>query len=246
VAVLGTIILFFAYSVFRHQRKRFELQRRSFLAEVAVLEKERTRIATDLHDELGPLLAIAKYQIDHIEDISEDERAHLIKARSHIETVINRLGGIAVNLTPGTLVRKGLPDALKEFIEHYREVSGMNVRFQYQVNSPIPEYMSIHIYRIVQEVLHNAFKHAASSYIDVLLKEKNDTLYLFCKDNGKGFAYDELIKQSKGLGLRSLKSRAEMLRGKMQCESKEGSGTEYFFEIPIKAIDGKEDKNRDR
>jgi two-component system NarL family sensor kinase len=231
--VLGTIIIYFAITIYRNHRKHFKLLSQHFLAEMERLEKERTRIARDLHDELGPMLAVTQIHIQATHGSNKEDHAHLEKASSNIEFLTERFSGIARNLTPNVLVRKGLETALNDFFEQYREVSAIKMSFLFSIKSNISDTIALHIYRMIQEMIHNAVKHSGASEVNIHLHEKKKKLYMLYKDNGKGINTGEVFEEGGGLGLNSLKSRAEMLEGKMKFSSNEKEGTEYFFEIPL-------------
>lgn len=229
--VLGIVFAFFTVTIFRNQRKHYKALQSKFLAEVELLENERTRIANDLHDELGPLLTVIRIQISETTEYKVMKNELLIKACRNIDQFAERLGGIALNLTPAQLVRKGLGIALEDFFEQYKEISPIVMQFRYEVKSDIDPHTGLHIYRIIQEIVNNSVKHSGASLIDVHLKERKKKLYILCKDNGKGIEASELTRNKNGIGLGSLKSRTEMLGGNIQFESKKG--TEYFLEIPL-------------
>jgi signal transduction histidine kinase len=126
-----------------------------------------------------------------------------------------------------------LNTALTDFFEQYSEVTKIKFEYRYNVKTMIETNMALQIYRMVQEMVHNAVKHSWATEVDVILHEQKKKLYIQCKDNGVGMIIEE-SKKDKGLGIGSLKARAEMLGGKMFFTSKLKSGTEYFFEIPLK------------
>lgn len=232
--VIGCIIFYFAISVFRYQRRHIEMQRNYFLNEVTILEKERTRIARDLHDEIGPLLSLTKIQLNTLPPLLEKTQIQVLKAESNLETIIERLGQIARNLTPSSLMKKGLHFALQDYLANFDDIIPMKLELRYQVHQDLPLSLTIHLFRIVQEVVHNSIKHSGGSALLVQLKQKGHTLYIFCKDNGSGFNKGEENQKETGLGLNSIQNRTRMLGGKMKCHSTPASGTEYFFEIPLK------------
>jgi signal transduction histidine kinase len=92
---------------------------------------------------------------------------------------------------------------------------------------------SLQIYRIIQELIHNAVKHSAADSVLIKLVERKKMLYISYQDNGKGMPAESINKNGMGLGMSSLKNRAEMLGGKISYSSRTNAGTEYFFEIPI-------------
>jgi signal transduction histidine kinase len=204
-----------------------------FLEEMERLEQERIRIARDLHDELGPILSVTQIHIDATVVVNEKDISHLEKASGNIKVLMERFGGIARNLTPRTLSSKGLNIALNDFFEQYREVKPIKFQYNFNVKSTVEINTALHIYRMIQEMVHNAVKHSGASAIDVLLKDRKSKLYIQCKDNGTGMNPDDTYNGKNGIGLGSLKTRAEMLGGKMIFTSTPKEGTEYFFEIPL-------------
>lgn len=228
--VLGCIIVYFAVSVFKQQRKYINLQRKYFLDEVNLLEKEKMRIAHDLHDEVGPLLGLSKTHVQQLEPREESEAKHIQKVNEHLDKVMERMGQIAINITPGSLFKKGLRFSIEQFLDDLREAYGLAIVFKYDVDSSIDPTQSIHIYRIVQEIAHNTVKHSGAKTLQVQLKERKQRLYLFCRDDGKGFTS---AMNDEGHGRGSIRNRCEILYGKMKFSSDTKMGTEYFFEFPL-------------
>jgi len=230
---LGSIIAYFIISIIRQQRRNLELQKASILSELAAMEHERARIAADLHDDLGPILSVIKFQIDHVENIDGEEKEQLAQASLHLDSMISRMREIANNLMPSALHRKGLVTAVEEFVSKAGDAAKLLIRFTCSTNINPPEETSINIYRAVQEVVHNCIKHAHADELQIRFTEKSNVLTILCRDNGKGFDYNKMAKETKGIGLRSLKNRTEMMGGSLQVESKPGKGTAFLFEIPI-------------
>lgn len=240
--VLGTILFYFAITIYRSHNKHFRLLRKHVLSEIELLEKERTRIAHDLHDEIGPLLTISQIQVSTASGATVKDNAHLLKAATAIDQMHERFAEIAQNLTPKALVTKGLQTALADIIDQYREVSSIDIQFGYKLSSTLTNVYALHIYRIVQELIHNSVKHSGASTILLQLAERKQTLYLLYRDNGKGMSLNR--KEAAGLGLGSLKSRAVLLGGKMKSSSSSKKGTEYFFELPISSLYERTDQDR--
>ena len=230
---LGIIIAYFIISIVKQQRRTLELQKASILAELSAMEKERARIAADLHDDLGPILSVIKFQVDQVEGVSGEEKEQLMQASLYLDGLITRMREIANNLMPTALHRKGLVTAIEEFISKAKETGNLEINFSYPESLQLPEETSINIYRAIQEVVHNCIKHAGASELKILLSKKNGLLTILCRDNGKGFDYAKVAKESGGIGLKSLKNRTEMMGGTMEVESKEGKGTAFLFEIPV-------------
>lgn len=228
--VLGCIIVYFAVSVFKQQRKYINLQRKYFLDEVNLLEKEKKRIAHDLHDEVGPLLGLSKSHIQQVKPREDTEALHIQKVSEHLDKVMERMGQIAINITPGSLVKKGLRFSIEQFLDDLRDAYGLVIVFKYNVDRSIDSNTSLHIYRIVQEIAHNTVKHSGAGTLEVQLKERRQRLYLFCRDDGRGFSSS---MNGEGHGTGSIRNRCEILYGKMRFRSNAKEGTEYFFEFPL-------------
>src|SRR5262245_1656804 len=114
--IVGVIILYFVISLIRHQRKNLELYNLKIQAEITTTENERTRIACDLHDELGPLLSAVKFKISSLDTPLEEDKEMVEESAKHIDDIIQRMREISNDLMPNTLLRKGILYAMEEFI----------------------------------------------------------------------------------------------------------------------------------
>jgi two-component system, NarL family, sensor kinase len=231
-AVVGVIITYFIVSIIRQQRRTVKLYKQSLLTEIATLEKERSRMASDLHDEIGPLLSAIKLRIGSL-DVSQADEEDVEKTNQQIDNLIKRMREISFDLMPTSLTRKGFTAALSEFIEYCTKSSKLKINFQYTDIRSIQPPQAVNMYRIVQEIIHNTIKHAEASELQIELRQEKKRIILATRDNGKGFNYDEQNEEIKGQGLQNLLRRTEILGGKMFFESKKEKGTTYIFEIPI-------------
>ena len=231
-SVVGVIITYFIVSIIRQQRRTVQLYKQSLLTEINTLEKERSRMASDLHDEVGPLLSAIKLRIGSLDIHNEEDEEEVEKTNNQIDNLLKRMREISFDLMPTSLTRKGLATALNEFIEYCSKNSLLKINFQY-TDIQLTQPQSINLYRIVQEVIHNTMKHAEASELLIELRQERNKIVLATRDNGKGFNYDERSGEAKGLGLQNLLRRSEIIGGKMFVESKKGKGTTYIFEVPI-------------
>jgi signal transduction histidine kinase len=232
--VIGVIIIFFIFSIVRQQRKNLQLNRQNILAEITAMEKERARIAADLHDELGPMLAAVKLKINSFELTDEDDKKEIERTNEHIDGLIKRMREISYDLLPSLLTRKGLVQAVRQFVDYTENASPLSIKLDLPEKVDIDEQKSIHLFRITQEIIHNTIKHSEASELKIMMHERNSLLILSTSDNGTGFDYLAISKSEKGIGLRSLLSRTEMIGGTMYIESAVNKGTKYSFEIPLK------------
>jgi two-component system, NarL family, sensor kinase len=230
--VLAIIIGYFIVSIISHHRRTLKLHKEKIQAEIVTLENERKRMATDLHDEFGPVLSAVKMQINSVE--TDDEDAELIeKASGHIDNMLHRIREISNNLMPTALIRKGFVTAVKEFADNINQTGKLHIVYQQPTTEvALDANKEIHLYRIVQEIIHNAIKHAQASEVTIAIKQNEQSLLLDITDNGKGFNQMEVAKTSLGHGLGNILNRVEILHGAMYVDSKPGKGVKYNIEIP--------------
>ncbi|WP_109698924.1 sensor histidine kinase [Chitinophaga deserti] len=231
-SLLAVIIAFFITSIIRYHRRYVRMQRERITAEVRLLENERKRIASDLHDSLGPLLSSVKLSISSVEVNDPRDQQVIQKSSRHIDEIITSMRQISYDLLPTALERKGLVEAIKEFIRHLGREEELEVRV-YTMNpiEPHPE-QDIHLFRIMQEIIHNTLKHANASRLDIGLRKDNDELLLLVQDNGQGFSVEKAREHSRGLGLKSLEARTDILGGTITIRSAVGEGTRYYIRVP--------------
>ena len=238
--IIGGIFIFFIISLVKQQRRNNELYKAKILAEITTLENERTRVANDLHDELGPLLSAIKFRLSSIETHLPEDEIMMKETSEHIVDIIQRMREISNDLMPNTLLRKGLVYAIEEFIYKVSPPSlpgekneGLHITFEHPNKVELAKEKAINIYRIVQEIVHNTLKHARASLLTLRITIIENKLFLTTEDNGIGFNYSKASKELAGLGLRNLVSRTEIMGGELFIESQTGKGTIYNIEIPI-------------
>jgi len=232
--VLGIIIVFFVVFIVRQQRENLRLYKNYIIAEMTVQEKERARIASDLHDDLGPMLSGVKMRISSFELIDKEDGEQRKKTNALIDEILKRLREISFDLMPGVLITKGFVTSLKEFVSFINNNTELKIELVIvEVERMLPEHLSIQLYRIMQEVIRNTLKHAGASRLLVELKIEKNALILSFLDNGIGFNYERESQKYEGLGLRNLLMRTDIIGGVLFIESKLNVGTSYTFEIPI-------------
>ena len=233
VVVLVTIVGYFIASILRQQARYRQLAQQKINAEITTLENERRRIAADLHDEVGPLLSAVKLQINHIEVENELDQSLIVKSSSHIDDIIGKMREISNDLLPNVLVRKGLAPAIQDFISKLKNATPLKIEFQHAAPNRLETSIEINLYRVVQEIVHNAIKHSKAATLRIQLQYTAKMLRLSTIDDGIGFDHHEMGLTKNGLGLLNLQSRADVLGAEFTFESSKGKGTKYLFEIPI-------------
>lgn len=231
--VIGTIILGFVLSVIRQQRRFRRLNLRRIEIEIDTLEKERKRMAADLHDGLGADLSALKFKLESLHLSSDFEQLQLAQCIGLINDLISRIRGISNGLMPQTLIHRGIVYALNEYINKINGDSHLEIIFEFRNIPEIPPSRSIHIFRILQEIIHNTLKHAQADTLKIKLFIEKDKLIILTADDGVGFNYPGDIKNNKGLGLQNLENRANLLNGALHIHSVKGSGARYHISLPL-------------
>lgn len=211
---------------------------KQLLASQAVLkgqEEERSRLAKDLHDGLGGLLAGVKHSIINMKENLTTGFGNISifeKPLNMIDTAIKELRRVAQNMMPEALAKFGLTEALKDYCASSCTSSCQVIFQSFGNDKQVDAAAGIIIYRIIQELVNNAQKHSAASQVMVQLVKGDDWITLSVEDNGKGFDVTGL-KQSTGCGWSNIKSRVDYLNGNIDLKSQAGTGTSVNIEIKI-------------
>lgn len=204
-----------------------------FKAVIEAEEKERIRIAKELHDGLGQLLSTAKLNVASLEGNVDKEDEFLVKNASDlIDNAVSEVRSISHNMMPIALTQLGLISAVKELIGKMNDSGLLNVQFESNIENRLNSSIEIAIYRVVQEILNNIIKHAQAKEIKIQLKIENQRLKLQISDDGVGFNTNEIDK-SKGIGWKSVFSRIAMLNGNIDVNSSQEKGTNLLVSIPV-------------
>lgn len=224
------------------ERQAAEDRAHALLREVVTAqEKERSRIARDLHDELGQQMTSLRLHLTAVgRKLSEVE-----KTRSDIgslEQEANRIDAeisfLAWQIRPSNLEEVGLVDALRNYISEWSRNFGVPAELMATPPAPrplLPE-IEINLYRITQEALNNVAKYSKATDVAVLLSVNNDEVSMVIEDNGVGFDPETVSSASGdgGLGLDGIRERAELLAGSFEIESSPGAGTRIYTRIPAR------------
>ena len=193
-------------------------------------EKERSRLARDLHDEISGMVAAAKmhfaalsFTIPQIGEIQEFRQGnHLLD-----ETAL-KIRNTSHNLMPEILLDNGLDQALNQYC---RNISNAQLKIEYLVIGQVVRYpanFELSLYRIVQELINNIIRHAKATQALVQISYQNNSLCLTIEDNGIGF--NEVV-QSEGTGLQSIQRRIAIMNGTMEIQSTAGQGASIYLEF---------------
>jgi PAS domain S-box-containing protein len=200
-------------------------------------EAERTRVARELHDNVGQSLALFSMELERtrllLPDLSPASEARLVRLSGKLKDLGREVGNLSHQLHSSELELLGLAVAVKALCREFSE--------QYQIQahskcSGIPDSLSpdlsLCLFRVMQEALHNAAKHSRATEIVVEVRGTSNSLSLFISDNGVGFD-PNASKARVGLGMISMRERIHLIGGKFTITSKPGSGTRIEANIPI-------------
>jgi signal transduction histidine kinase len=194
-------------------------------------EKERKRIAQDLHDGLGALLATVKLRFNAIQNEIPNmlESESFLKADELLDEACVEIRGISHKMMPRILEKGGLELALRELCQDSNRPSEVEVSYvSLDIPPNIPKDKALAIYRVTQELLKNALKHANASEIIVQLQGEEERLNLTVEDDGKGFDPSTVLT---GLGLEGIQSRISFFDGSVDLDSIPGQGTSFHISL---------------
>jgi PAS domain S-box-containing protein len=239
----GNVVKWFGSSIDIEDRKQAEkdledahrqlkiLSRRR----VKVQEEERRHLARELHDEIGQALTAAKINLQAAMEESDPAKSKRIHETAAIlERLLSQVRQISLNLRPSTLDDLGLVPALRSLLDEQGRLASVAVRFSAK---NMPENLDPEIqttcFRIAQEAITNAVRHAMSTQIRVELSHENGNLRLQIRDNGRGFDAESEQAQTTGLGLVGMKERAALVGGRTRIVASRGKGATVDVTLPL-------------
>ncbi len=202
-------------------------------------EKERTRIAKDLHDRLGSMLSMVKVHYKSVEEqldtLKDTNQKQYEKANTLLDEACEEVRKIANDINSGTLSKFGLIAALEDLTMSLNESKHITADLTiHGIDTQLDADTEIEIYRIIQELIHNILKHAFAKEVSIQLLQGEKGLNIMVEDDGVGFMYD--TENITGMGLKNVASRVEKLEGELQVDSTLNNGTTIMIDIPINDI----------
>ena len=204
---------------------------------VESLESERRAIAQELHDESGQALTVLKLGLSQLRRAAPDggeTRQRAGELEQIVGGVMENLHRLSMHLRPASLDRYGLLAALEQFAADFERQGGPRIDLvsagEFELER-LPGPVETALYRIVQEAVTNAARHAHATSIGVILEKRGDRAVAIIEDNGQGFDVEEALRRGR-LGLLGMRERAEMLGGTVSIESAPGTGTALFVDVP--------------
>lgn len=236
------IWLFFKNKSYRQKQvrdtERLQQQEQNAMAVLVAEEKERQRIARDLHDGIGQRLSAAKINVSGLQSMPSQNNPQqeilFSNAIQLLDDSVKDVRSISHNLMANGLIKAGLASAIRDFVNQIQtpagfkinlEIVGIHARLEYTIENTL--------YRVLQEIIHNVIKHASATEVSIQLIKHDHELTLLVQDNGVGFLVDETLQNGKGIGLKNMESRLSFIHGKVYFDSYPGKGTTISIEVPL-------------
>lgn len=214
-------------------------QLRTLTAELVLTEeRERHKIATALHDSIGPILAFSKREIGTLQKQAPKKIAESLKDISlNITQAVEQTRNLTFDLSPPTLYTLGFETAVEELTERFCREQKLECFFENSSESkPISNHIKILLYRSIRELLINVVKHSGAMLVKVSLSRVNNHIQVVVEDDGKGFDLSCLqsgLSMPKGFGLFSVRERLTHIGGKFNILSARGKGTKVTLLAPL-------------
>lgn len=238
------IVLLIAFLLIQNVRQKaktekanliIEERERAFQEVLEGQEKERRRIAQELHDGVGQQLSGIKMALQNFMDASKSQTKFMEENIPPILSLVSSSAAdvrlLAHQMQPQVLVEKGLKAALADLVQITHQTTKIKFGLEYKIDiAKLNEQYELAIYRCLQELINNTIKHAKASKIEIYIYENKTHLLIAYSDNGIGIQKN--IK-GKGLGLSGIKNRIESLNGSFSYDDSQNFGFSSIFKLPI-------------
>lgn len=244
LAIIGFFIIYQRRLIRQQEemnRLESEYQQELLHASIRSQEEERKRIAGDLHDSVGALLSATKLYLKQIDNVNNLANLPAIKTESLNlvnETIVN-VRQISHNLLPPTLERFGFVAAVEDLADKINQSKAVRFNVQSGNHKRFGLEREVGLYRIVQELTNNTIKHAEAEVIEVSIEFDEENLRIIYEDDGKGFDWEKQQSRGgkKGLGLRSIASRANYLNAAFDFPQQTEKGMRLHLSVPLSSND---------
>ncbi|MCG2420020.1 histidine kinase [Aequorivita sp. F47161] len=205
-------------------------------AMIAGQEKERERMASDLHDSVGATLAAVKLQFGHLKNNKgklQNEDELFEKTSMLLDEAYTEIRAMAHLKNSGVIAKNGLLPAVEKLAKNASATTALTIEVQdFGLDERLENSMEIAVFRIIQELVTNIIKHSKASEASISITQHTDLLSIIVEDNGQGFN-PKLIHEKEGMGLSNIERRVEHIEGSMEVDSTKGRGTTILIDIPI-------------
>ena len=217
------------------QKERIKQQELRAKAIIEAEEKERTRIAQELHDGIGQQLSAVKLNMSSLQSNlqlkNEGQKLMLQNALEIIDDSVKEVRIVSHNMMPNALLKSGLATAVREFLNRISHTDKLKIELNINgLNERLENTTESILFRVLQEIVNNIIKHSKATTVNIQIIRHEQELTVMIEDNGVGFNTHNI---SPGIGLQNIKSRIEFLNGSLNFDSHPGKGTTVSIEIPV-------------
>ncbi len=200
-------------------------------------EQERTRIGRDLHDDVGQRLTMLTIGIEQLQqdssDLPADVRGRMGELQKQASEIAANIQSLSHELHSSKLQYLGIVAAMRAFCKEFSEQQKVEIDFgPHDLPGPLPHTISLCLFRVLQEALHNAAKHSKMRLFEVRLWGTSDEIHLTVRDSGAGFDADA-ARKGRGIGLISMEERLKLVNGTFSVESQPDRGTTVYAHVPV-------------
>jgi len=203
---------------------------------VEAQEQERARIARELHDDINQRLALLAVELEQLKnernDLPSEVRVSVQKFGEQATEIAADVQTLSHELHSSKLDYLGVVRAMASWCRDFGERQGLEIDFKSHDVPKLPREISLCLFRVLQEAVHNVAKHCGKKRIEVQLSNTSDEIHLIITDSGEGFDI-EAARQSRGLGLTSMQERVRLIGGTIVIVSKPGAGTTIHVRVPF-------------
>ncbi|WP_432413012.1 sensor histidine kinase [Rasiella sp. SM2506] len=205
-------------------------------AMIAGQEKERQRLASDLHDSVGATLAAAKLQFYHLSknrDMGDQTDELFTKTGKLLEDAYAEIRAMAHVKNSGVIAKNGLLPAVQKLAKNASGINGLRIEVEdFGLEERLENSLEITIFRIIQELVTNIIKHSQATEASISINQYEDSLNIIIEDNGTGFNPRSILKKD-SMGLSSIEKRIEHIEGTLEIDSTLGKGATILIDIPL-------------
>ena len=200
-------------------------------------EKERIKIANELHDNLGSMLATLKLNFQNLkvrkDSTTEEDKLLFDKTDALLEEAYQKIRTIAHTQNAGVIGNEGLVPAIYNIASKIAIPDKLTVQvIPFGFTSRLENTLELSIFRMIQELLTNAVKHAQATEITINLTHHQDSLNIIIEDNGKGFNPNS-VKKNESMGLHNIEKKVAQLGGNLSIDSAPEKGTTILIDLPL-------------
>jgi signal transduction histidine kinase len=206
-------------------------------------EVERSRIGRDLHDDIGQRLSLLAVQLQQMKEAPPDSAVEVSRRMNELwkqaAEISNDVQALSHELHSAKLEYLGIVTAMRGFCKEFAEQQRIEIDFRsHDLPQPLPSpEISLSLFRVLQEALHNAAKHSGARYFEVRLWGRMGEIHLTVSDSGVGFD-TQAAKEGRGLGLTSMQERLRLVNGELSIESQPSRGTTIHATVSLTSSNG--------